>query len=84
MELILAAAFKAVMGVISGPVVPLLKYSIDQSIFLEFFTAQLVIAQPRDDYRELIEFSVRFSQKISTSRVSLPGTRTNALWSLDE
>src|SRR6218665_321686 len=42
---------------------------------LEFFAAQLAIAQPRDDYRELIELS---------SWDSIPGTRTNAPRSLNE
>ena len=34
--------------------------SIIQSSFLEFFTAKLAIAQPKDDYRERIEFSMIF------------------------
>ena len=81
MELVLAAAFTAVMGATSGPDALLFKRFqahwefIDQSNFqdcmtdelasvrvqptrdmlLAFFRAQLDIAQPRDDYRELIK-----------------------------
>jgi len=86
MELVLAAAFTAVMGPTSGPDVLLFKRFqahwefIDQNNFqdcmtdelasvrvqptrdmlLAFFRAQLDIAQPRDDYRKLIELAIIF------------------------
>ena len=66
MELLLAAVFKAVLGVITATDVPLFTRShtgwdsINQSSFLEFFTAQLAIVQSRDDYREFTGFSLIF------------------------
>jgi len=108
MELVLAAAFTAVMGPTSGPDVLMFKRFqahwefIDQSNFqdcmtdelasvrvqptrdmlLEFFTAQLEIAQPRDDYRELIELAIIFLGQVPPRgvRFRVPGPMHHARW----
>lgn len=49
---------------------------------LEFFAAQLAIAQPRDDYRELIELSMIFLGQAPPRGIHFqaPGPMHHARW----